>query len=261
MKNTIKTLAVSIFILMGLYSISSSAQTVGEAGPDFEVTKLDGDKFKLSDQKGKVVFVFLFGNNCPHCVANGPNTETEIFEVFKSNPSFMAIGIDTWDGNSSSVTRFAQRTGITYPLALKGSAVASSYSTTYDRILVFDTDGILLHKSTANAIASVVQSARDVIETSLGKISGIFNLEQTKISLNAYPNPTDDILYIDNPFENEENVLIRIHDLSGRLAYEAKLLYPGSRISLSTQNLAQGNYILQMNNFKSVANKKIIVYR
>ncbi len=58
-------------------------QTVGEMGPDFEVNTLGGGTFKLSDQRGKVVFVFLFGNTCPSCKAVGPTVESSIYQHFK----------------------------------------------------------------------------------------------------------------------------------------------------------------------------------
>ncbi|NJK85193.1 MAG: TlpA family protein disulfide reductase [Bacteroidales bacterium] len=114
----------------------AKGQNVGEPAPDFTLNVLNGGQFKLSDQKGKVVFIFVFGYNCPHCKANGPNTQTGIYEMFMDNSSFVAIGVDTWNGNSSGVESFKATTGITYPLGLNASSIESLYSTTYDRILV-----------------------------------------------------------------------------------------------------------------------------
>ena len=149
---------ILFFVLAGYSSIYS--QNVGEAAPNFTLTTVNGSEFKLSDNKGKVVFLFLFGNSCPHCLSNGNNTETGIYSAYKSNEGFVALGIDTWDGNKSAVESFVSKTGITYPVALNGSGVQSAYSTTYDRMIVIDREGIIRYKSTANATASVVNDAK-----------------------------------------------------------------------------------------------------
>ena len=48
------------------------------------------------------------------------------------------LGLDVWDGNSSSVDAFETVTEVSFPLLLNASSVARDYETTYDRIVVID---------------------------------------------------------------------------------------------------------------------------
>ena len=128
-----KYLFYIVMILMIAGTGQLNAQAQGDPAPDFEVDLLEPDSatFKLSDQEGKVVLVFLFGNTCPSCLSAGSDVETSIYQVFKDNTNFTAIGIDTWDtsSNKSSVTEFKNTTGISFPLALKGGSIAATYQT------------------------------------------------------------------------------------------------------------------------------------
>lgn len=76
MKNKSWIILTALVIFLG--TGKTFAQNEGEAGPDFQVNTLGGGSFKLSDNQGKVVFVFLFGNTCPPCKAVGPTVESNI---------------------------------------------------------------------------------------------------------------------------------------------------------------------------------------
>ena len=119
----IVAIALSAFLLSTGWV---KAQNVGEAAPDFDVTLLGGGMFSLSQHAGQVVVVFLFGNTCPYCLASGPTIEADLYQQFREDPNFVMIGVDTWNSSSteSSVTGFANSTGITFPLAVKAGEVA-----------------------------------------------------------------------------------------------------------------------------------------
>ncbi len=74
--------------------------------------------YNLADQEGKVAFVYLFENGCPFCIASGPTIESSIYQTFKDNPAFIAIGVDTWNSssNEASVSGFKSKTGTHFPL-------------------------------------------------------------------------------------------------------------------------------------------------
>ncbi|NNE70834.1 MAG: redoxin domain-containing protein, partial [Rhodothermales bacterium] len=149
-----KTILLASTLLLGAIAVAptAEAQNVGDAAPAFSYPALGGGQISLADHSGKVVFVFLFGNTCPFCLAIGNQTESEINAVFGSNPSFQAVGLDLWTSSSTtaSVTSFRNRTGITYPLGLQAGGMASLYGTTYDRLLVIGADGTIRYKGSSN---------------------------------------------------------------------------------------------------------------
>lgn len=162
---------LAIFGLIIAMHFNLSGQKVGDPAPDFEVDLLDGSKFKLSDHQGEVVFIFLFGNTCPSCIAIGPTIESSIYQVYMENPNFTAIGLDTWNNssNTTSVTGFMNATGLSFPLAIKAGSVATDFSTTYDRLMVVDHQGVLVHKGIILA-GNDVNNALESIKQSLAAI-------------------------------------------------------------------------------------------
>lgn len=156
-------------VILLLVNQNNYAQQVGNPAPDFEVSLVDGGTFKLSEQMGKVVFLFLFGNTCPSCIAAGPSIESNIHQQYIGDPNYVAVGLDIWDGSSAAVNGFRNQTGITFPLAKNSSFVASDYSTTYDRLMVIDANGILAHKGVIGA-GSDINNTRQAIASSLEAI-------------------------------------------------------------------------------------------
>ena len=121
------------------------------SAPDFELTALDGSKVRLTDQDDKVVVLFFFGNTCPSCKAVAPNVEEKLNADYAGRTDYVILGLDQWDGNGSSVQAFKDNTNVTFPLLLKASAVAKDYDTTYDRLVVIDQSGKIVHKGSRGA--------------------------------------------------------------------------------------------------------------
>jgi len=262
MKNQVKhkswIILTALVIFMG--TSLSYGQTVGEPGPDFEVNTLGGGKFKLSDQRGKVVFVFLFGNACPSCKAIGPTVETSIYQEYISNSDFVAIGLDTWDSSSgeSSVTGFKNSTGITFPLAIKAGSVASAYSTTYDRFMVIDRDGVLVHKG-AVAASNDVNNTKDVINQSL-MAAGASGLTAAEAGVRVYPIPASEEVHFDS---NEPISQVRIFDAAGRLVLN-EIDEPGaggSGLTLPVANLEKGLYFYRLQRADGFVTGKLLIQR
>jgi peroxiredoxin len=254
-----KMIFLSIALISTLfYQTNSRGQGVGEVAPDFTLSTLGGSQFNLASKSGKVVFLFLFGYSCPHCLANGNNTEG-VYNEFKGNSDFVALGIDTWNGNKAGVQNFVSETGITYPVALNGSDLELSYSTTYDRIIVIDKEGIIRYKSTANATASIVNEAKQVIST-LFTTTAVENPQSDKAVFKVYPVPAKETLFIETQFENSKNATVNIIGLNGTIAQSTTYLNnSNSKLSMPVSNLNPGAYILQIITSEQVQYKKIII--
>ena len=94
---------------------------VGDMAPDFEMELTDGQKVKLSSLRGKVVMLQFTASWCGVCRKEMPFIESDIWQKHKSNPNFALYGVDR-DEPVETVKAFAEKTGVTYPLALDPGA-------------------------------------------------------------------------------------------------------------------------------------------
>ena len=94
---------------------------VGDIAPEMELELTDGQKVKLSDLRGKVVMLQFTASWCGVCRKEMPFIESDIWQKHKANPNFALIGIDR-DEPIETVKAFAEKTGVTYPLALDPGA-------------------------------------------------------------------------------------------------------------------------------------------
>mgnify|MGYP002514757144 FL=1 len=94
---------------------------VGDIAPEMEFELTDGQKVKLSDLRGKVVMLQFTASWCGVCRKEMPFIESDIWQKHKENPNFALYGIDR-DEPIETVKAFAEKTGVTYPLALDPGA-------------------------------------------------------------------------------------------------------------------------------------------
>ena len=94
---------------------------VGDIAPEMEMELTDGQKVKLSDLRGKVVMLQFTASWCGVCRKEMPFIESDIWQKHKANPNFALYGIDR-DEPVETVKDFAEKTGVTYPLALDPGA-------------------------------------------------------------------------------------------------------------------------------------------
>lgn len=119
-----------IFIISLLVFTSVTAQTtddrgyivkVGDIAPDFSLKLTNGKTVKLSDFRGKIVMLQFTASWCGVCRKEMPFIERDIWQKHKSNPNFALLAIDR-DEPLETVIKFAETTGITYPIGLDPNA-------------------------------------------------------------------------------------------------------------------------------------------
>ena len=94
---------------------------VGDMAPNFSL-KLTNDKtMKLLDLKGKVVMLQFTASWCSVCLKEMPFIERDIWQKYKSNPSFALVAIDR-DEPLETVLKFAKSIPITYLIGLDPKA-------------------------------------------------------------------------------------------------------------------------------------------
>lgn len=174
-----KLLFISPIILALLLACSSSStstgieEAVGVDAPSFTYTSLSNTQVSLSDYSGKVVYLFFYGANCPHCISNGPITESQIYQTFKDDENFVALGLDTWNLSASANTSFQNSTGISYTLLLNARQSLVDYygnAGSYDRSVVISADGKIAYKG-SGFVNSDVNTVVSTIEQELQKIN------------------------------------------------------------------------------------------
>lgn len=90
---------------------------VGDQAPDFTMELPSGEKVKLSSLRGKVVMLQFTASWCGVCIKEMPFIEKDIWQKHKSNPNFALYGVDR-DEPAETVIKFAEKTGVTYPIGL-----------------------------------------------------------------------------------------------------------------------------------------------
>lgn len=94
---------------------------VGMQVPDITWTQADGKTVSIKDLRGKVVMLQFTASWCGVCRKEMPFIERDIWQKHKDNKDFYLVGIDR-DEPLETVKQFAEKTGVTYPLALDPGA-------------------------------------------------------------------------------------------------------------------------------------------
>ena len=143
---------------------------LGDVAPDFTCTLTDGKEVRLSDLRGKVVMLQFTASWCGVCRKEMPFIEKDIWQKHKDNANFALIGIDR-DEPVETVLKFAQTTGVTYPLALDpGADIFAKYAVRdagITRNVLIDKDGkivMLTRLYKEDEFASLVQKIDGMLE-------------------------------------------------------------------------------------------------
>jgi peroxiredoxin len=117
---------------------------VGEKAPDFQVETMDGEKVKLSDYRGKKVFLNFWATWCPPCKAEMPYMQS-FYEEKPENVEVLAVNLEE---SASKAKDFADQYGLTFPVLLDHSgAVAEVYDIyTIPTTYVLNEDGTVHQK-------------------------------------------------------------------------------------------------------------------
>src|SRR5262245_14707765 len=141
----------------------------GRVPADFELTKMDGQKFKLSEHAGKEVIVLnFFATWCAPCRAEMP--ELERFRAKWSKQPLTLLAIDGHEA-PDVVAGYLKATKLTMPVAIDAGTVAASfgvdsYPTTVvigagGRVVLYETTPIMNSEITLQPVADAeVQTIR-----------------------------------------------------------------------------------------------------
>jgi len=90
-KNQLLVIIILIFTSSLFAQDEATLVKVGDKAPDFSFSTENGKTTKLSDIKGKVVWINFFATWCPPCRQELPHLQKKVYDKLKSNPNFELI--------------------------------------------------------------------------------------------------------------------------------------------------------------------------
>ncbi|WP_371497714.1 TlpA family protein disulfide reductase [Kitasatospora sp. NBC_00374] len=99
--------------IAGKGGIDTAEISVRNTAPEISGASLSGGDVKLSDYRGKVVVLNIWGSWCGPCRAEAKNLQ-EVSQAHKDD-GVQFLGINTRDTDPANAVRFEQEKGITFP--------------------------------------------------------------------------------------------------------------------------------------------------
>ena len=132
--------------LAGTGRVTTVAKGERQDAPDLSGETVDGEQLKLSDHKGKVIVLNVWGSWCPPCRSEAPGFAKVSKEMADKGVQF--VGINTKDLDVANAKAFDRTYGITYPSFFDPSGKlvlrfpkGSLNPQTIPSTLILDTDG------------------------------------------------------------------------------------------------------------------------
>lgn len=162
---------VAIIVALILLLIAGQRQKFepvleGRTAPDFTLPDLKGKIYKLSDYKGKVVFVNFWATWCKPCEEEMPSMQIMYQVLKKSYPDFELLAVSVDSKEADVVESFVKKYGITFPvLHDKKGRIKEIYKTTgVPETFIIDQNGIIAEKVLGPRNWTKQDSVRTVIE-------------------------------------------------------------------------------------------------
>lgn len=120
--------------------------TIGSIAPDFTLTTLDKNTFRLSDYKGKTIILFGVAGWCGECIPEG-KALTKVKKDY-ANKGVEIIGVAFTKGdNNELLKQYKQVGGVDIPLALDTDNVAGKYQITrLETTYIINKEGKIVYK-------------------------------------------------------------------------------------------------------------------
>lgn len=116
-----------------------------DAAPEFKLTTLDGKPLSLADSRGKVILLNFWATWCGPCRAEIPDL-IDLQKKYKDRLQVIGLVVD--DDDQQAIIKFAEGSGINYPLALASRDVRIQYGGigALPTLFVLDGEGRVVQK-------------------------------------------------------------------------------------------------------------------
>jgi thiol-disulfide isomerase/thioredoxin len=92
---------------------------------DFELPRLEGGTFRLSDHRGEIVLLDFWATWCPPCRMAIPHL-IKVYEQYKDK-NVIVVGIALDEGGAAVIEKFADSFKIPYPILIGDADVVAKY--------------------------------------------------------------------------------------------------------------------------------------
>lgn len=146
-----------LFALPSAFAISLPPM-IGMEASDFEIELIDGETFKLSEQRGKVVLINIWATWCGPCVAEMPEID-QLAEDYEDD--LVVIGINCGE-TEQTVADFVEENGYDYLFAADPDYEICSqlnFTNAIPYTIVVDREGVVsaLHRGGGYGVYEVLE--------------------------------------------------------------------------------------------------------
>jgi cytochrome c biogenesis protein CcmG/thiol:disulfide interchange protein DsbE len=146
---------------------------IGRPAPDFQLTLFDGSQLRLSDLRGKVVFINFWASWCPPCRAEASDLEAA-WKIFKDR-DVVFLGVAIQDQKEDAMT-FIREFNVTYPNGMDAAGnIAINFGVWgIPETFFINREGVITYKhvgtlGTGLLAAKLDEAGRNIISASEGK--------------------------------------------------------------------------------------------
>lgn len=255
-----------------IYGNTTSLE-IGEEVPDFTLTTLytnpetgvlSEGEFTLSEQRGKVVWIQMFGTWCPACPSAEVDMQNTIIKEFVDNPKVETFVLnenqlerDPVEWIQTWTTNFYQRSPMLYDVdGTVGGQVFSQPKVgnmPFGRGFIIDQNGKVAKAFFGHQPQMVISTIYDLMINDVPESDEIIGDEAF---LSLYPNPVHDHLKIEFP-QISPQIIVSIYNIAGNEVKSIETAHANSA-DVDFSELPKGVYILKISSGEAFYIKKVL---
>lgn len=123
------------------YGNASTRPTVGTPAPEFAAVDVDGTRFRLSEYRGRPVWINFWATWCPPCRAEMPEINAVYQELQSKGLVLLAVSVGE---DQQTVRDYLNKAGYAIPAVLDDGSIAGQYALSgFPTHYFIDKDGIV----------------------------------------------------------------------------------------------------------------------